>query len=549
MKKIITSLLFLLACAGIQCLACTNLLVGKKASADGSVFITYNMDAYGMCAKLLVTPGALHQKGEMAKVYNYDDHILMGEIPQVERTNHVVGFINEHQLAITETTFVGRKGQENPDGLIHYTALMQLALERARTAREAIDVMASLVADYGYASSGETFSIADKDEMWIMEMIGKGSDEKGAVWAAVRIPDDCICAHANQSRIHYIDFKDRQNYKWSKDVVSYARKKGFFSGKDADFDFSKAYSPTDFHMQRACEARVWSIFNKFSDDFAKYIPTVDGWHLDSYEEMPLYIKPNSKISREQAMDVMRDHYEGTPFDMTVDMSGGPWNSPYRPRPQEYQIDGKTYFHERPIASQQSACVMLAQIRPWMPDALGGMLWFGNDDANMIAYTPLYCCITRAPQCYNDPAASDVDFSWDSAFWVCNWVSNMVYPRYSIFYPELKALREKLQSTYAQQAQALEEELLQQIAQNGADDATKERITCFAESCASDMLCHWKELGIKMVVMYNDMALKPQKDGEFERTEHGRGVSPLRNGYSDMYRRAISTVTGDRYLEK
>lgn len=544
MKRIICLFVAFSLGLGAQLFACTNLLVGSKASADGSLFLTYNMDAYGMCAKLRVSPAATYPAGSMRKVYDYDDLREMGEIPQVERTNHVVGFINEHQLSIVETTWVGRKGQENPDGLIHYTELMQLALERASTAREAIKVMDGLVNTYGYASSGETFSIADKKELWIMELIGKGADETGAVWIAVRIPDDCICAHANQSRIHKVNFRDRENVMYSKDVVSYARRKGFFSGKDADFDFSKAYSPTDFHMQRACEARVWSLFNRFSDDFGKYLATVDGLHLDDYEEMPLYIRPNRRISRSEAIEAMRDHYEGTPFDMTVDMTGGPWNSPYRPRPQEFEYDGKTYFHERPIATQQSACVMLAQIRPWLPDHLGGMLWFANDDANMVAYTPLYCCTAEAPHCYADPAASDVDFSWDSAFWVCNWVSNMVYPRYSIMYPELKALRDNLQAGYEQKAAALEAELL-----GVPSAAAAERLTAFGKDCAEDMLQNWKALGIKLVVMYNDMALKPQENGEFLRTPEGRGVSPQRNGYNEMYRAAISTVTGDRYLRK
>lgn len=529
--------------------ACTNILIGSKASADGSTMLTYNMDSYGMCAKLRITPGGRHAKGEMSEVWNYDDHILNGYIPQAEQTYHVTGFINEKQLSIVETTWGGRKGQENPDSPIHYTALIQLTLERAANAREAIDVMTGLVAEYGYASSGETFSIADPQNVWILEMIGKGADEKGAVWVAMRVPDDHICAHANQSRIHKIDFKDRKNVLWSKDVVSYARKKGFFSGKDADFDFQKAYSPTDFHMQRACEARVWSVFNKVVDDFDKYLDCVDGMHMDSYEEMPLFVKPNHLVSRAEAIDMMRDHYEGTPFDMTVDMTGGPWNSPYRPRPQEYEIDGDTYFHERPIATQQSACVMLCQMRSWLPDFLGGMLWFGNDDAAMVAYTPLYCCTTSAPFCYNDPDASDVDFSWNSAFWICNWVSNMTYAHYCLMYPKLALLRDNLQSTYAQKAAQMEVELLS-AAKNGSEPLSEEqaarKLTAFAHDCAADMMDNWKKLGVHLVVMYNDMALKPEENGQFTRTEHGRGTSPLRNGYNETYRQAIKAVTGERY---
>lgn len=553
MKRLIILFLMFTLCFSPRLFSCTNLLVGSKASVDGSTFLTYNMDSYGMCAKLRITPGSVNSPGQFRRVYDYDNLRPMGEIPQVGKTNHVTGFINEHQLSIVETTWGGRSGQENPDGLIHYTELMQLALERAASAREAIDVMGSLVSEYGYASSGETFSIADKSEIWIMEMIGKGSDEKGAVWIAVRIPDDCVCAHANQSRIHKVNFRDRENVIYASDVVSYARKKGFFKGRDEDFDFSKAYSPTDFHMQRACEARVWSIFNKLSDDFGRYLASVDGMHMDNYEEMPLYIRPNHKISRGEAIEIMRDHYEGTPLDMTVDMTGGPWHSPYRPRPQEYEYDGRTYFHERPIATQQSACVMLCQIRPWMPDFLGGMLWYANDDANMVAYTPLYCCTSQAPRCYNDPEASDVDFSWNSAFWVCNWVSNMVYPRYSIMYPELKALRDSLQSGYEGRCDSLEKEILSELCGETSvslsDSEFASRLTSFAAECAEDMLENWKKLGVKLVVMYNDMALKPQKDGAFERTEYGRGVAPLRNGYNEMYREAVSKVTGERYIKK
>ena len=514
--------------------ACTNLLVGPGASVDGSTMLTYNMDSYGMCAKLRYTPGGTHARGEKVRVYDYDNHRHMGEIPQVAQTYSVMGFINEKQLSIVETTWGGR-GLANPDGLLHYTELIELGLERAATAREAISVMTELVAKYGYASTGETFSIADTREVWIMEMIGKGADEKGAVWVAVRVPDDCICAQANQSRIHRFDRADKDNVLFAKDVISYARRKGFFAGKDEEFDFSKAYSPTDFHMQRACEARVWSIFNKFSDDFSKYVATVDGFHLDSSEEMPLFIRPNRKLSLRDAMDVMRDHYEGAPFDMTTDMTGGPWHSPYRPRPQEYTIDGVSYFHERPIATQQSACTVVCQMRGSLPDELGGVLWFGNDDANMVTYTPVYCSATRVPACYNDPAATDVDFSWDSAFWVCNWVSNMVYPRYDILFPKLLQTREALQDKYIAEAAAIEK--------TGAD---AESLTAFGEACASGMLSAWKDMGIHMVVMYNDMALKPEKDGKFLLTPEGRGVSPERNGYNDMYRRAITTCTGERY---
>lgn len=538
MRKCLISVIALILC--IDAFACTNFLVGKLASADGSTMVTYNMDAYGMCAKLRVVKAASHLPGETAEVWNYDDNILLGKIPQVPHTHGVVGFINDCQLSIVESTFVGREGQENPDGMIHYTALMQLALERASTAREAIQVMADLVAEYGYASSGETFSILDPDEVWIMEMMGKGADEKGAVWVAIRVPDDCVAAHANQSRIHKFDRKDKKNVMYSPDVISYARKKGFFTGKDSDFDFSKAYSPTNFHMQRACEARVWSIFNRCTEGFDKYLATVDGFHLDNYEEMPLYIKPDHKINLKEAIDMMRDHYEGTPFDMTADITGGPWMSPYRPRPQEFDVEGVTYYHERPIATQQSACVMLCQMRRWLPDPVGGVLWFANDDAAMVTYTPVYCSATEAPACYNDPDATDINFSWNSAFWICNWVSNMNYAHYSIMNPKLVEVREKLQNKYVNDQASVEAK-----AMNG-DKVDIAYLESYSKQCAAEMLDAWKELGIHMVVMYNDLAIKPEKDGKFTTTPYGRGDAPLRYGYGNEYRKVIANETGDRY---
>lgn len=531
----------LLGC--IQAFCCTNFLIGKGASSDGSTMLSYNMDNYGMFTRLKIIPGGDHPAGEMTQVWNYDDHKFMGYIPQAAHTHRVVGFINEKQLSIVESTFVGRKGQENPDGLLHYTCLMELALQRASTAREAIRVMTDLVAEYGYASSGESFSIADPDEVWILEMIGKGSDEKGAVWVAVRIPDDCICAHANQSRIHRFDMKDKNNVMYSRDVVTYARKKGFFSGRDSEFDFADAYCPADFHTQRACDARAWSFFNMFVDGMDRYLDFVDGMHVGSAEVMPLYFRPNHKISLREVMDGMRDHYDGTPFDMNVDCTGGAWESPYRPRPQEWEIDGKTYFHERPIATQQSACTMVCQMRGDMPDDVGGVLWFGNDDAHMITYTPVYCSSLRSPACYNDPAASDIDFSWDSAFWVCNWVSNMAYQRYSKMYPDVRKVREELQDRYAGSQHDIEEKALAMT-----DPAQRaEFLTSYGEACASEMLSRWKELGIFLIVKYNDMATKPEVDGKFLTTEEGRGVPPLREGYPEGYRRVIAEMTGDRYL--
>ena len=543
MKKAILLAALAALISGYRMSACTNLLVGKAASTDGSTFITYSMDMYGYCAKLRIVPATDHRSGEKAKVINYETDELLGEIPQVSHTHGVIGYINDCQLSITETTFGGREGQANPKGLLDYSSLIQLTLERAGSAREAIGVIDGLVSKYGYCSTGESLSIADPDEVWIMEIIGKGSDAKGAVWAAVRIPDDCISAHANQSRIHRFDLYGEENVLHSKDVISYARKKGFFSGKDEEFDFSAAYSPTDFGKQRICEARVWSIFNRFSEDAGRYFSSVDGFHIGESEEMPLYIRPDRKLSLQDAIEVMRDHYEGTPLDATADIAGGPWNSPYQPAPLTWSSDGMTYFNERPIATQQSACVEIYQMRSSLPDHIGGVLWFANDDGAMVSYTPLYCGATRLPLCYSDPEASDVNFSWNSAFWVCNWVSNMVYPHYSLIYPELCEVRDRLQDKFIREQAAVENRALALNAQEAA-----ELLTGHGERCAAEMMDEWKDMGMRFIVKYNDLAVKPEKDGEFVTTGTGHATGLKRPGYSSQYRRAIAEQTGSRHYK-
>ncbi len=544
MKKLLTSLLFVCGLV-MPTLACTNFLIGKDASVDGSTIVTYNMDSYGMYGRLPLFPAARHLPGELRHVVDADHNHYMGEIEEAAETYQVIGQINEHQLTITETTFTGRKELCERNGTLDYVSLMNLGLQRARTAREAITVMTDLVERYGYASTGETFSIADPNEIWIMEMIGKGKDEKGAVWVAIRIPDDCICAHANQSRIHQFNMRDKDNVRYSKDVISFARRKGYFIGKDSDFSFSKAYSPTNFHMQRACEARVWSFYNMHADGMERYLPYAAGEEVDSDGIIPLYVKPKHKVSLRMAMDGMRDHYEGTPFDMTKGPGGGAWESPYRPRPQEFEVDGKTYFFERPIATQQSCCTMVCQMRSWLPDVVGGIIWFGNDDANMVTYTPIYCQSTRIPTCYDAPDATDLKFSWNSAFWVCNWVSNMTYPRYSRLMPDVRRVREELQDKYLAQQADIEAKAVELCGQHTPD--ARELLTLHGEACASEMLSRWKQLGEYLIVKHNDLAVKPETNGEFDRTEDGLGAPPLREGYNDAYRRIFVNETGDRYL--
>lgn len=533
------------ALSTVAAMACTNFLVGKNASADGSAFITYNQDSYGMFGRLLYLPAGHHAKGSMRQIIDGDTNHRHGEIPEAEYTYAVMGYINEHQVGITETTFGGRYELIDTAGTIDYVSLMVIALQRSKTAREAIGVMTNLVQEYGYVSEGESFSIADPNEVWILEMIGKGPGRKGAVWAAVRIPDDCIACHANQSRIHKLDFKDKKNVLYSKDVVSFAREKGYFTGKDADFSFADAYAPADFSAIRYCEARVWSFFNKWVDGMDKYLEYVDGKHIGQAEPMPLYFKPKQKLSLSDVMNSMRDHYEGTPFDVTKDAGAGEYCMPYRPTPLSWKYEGKEYFNERPISTQQSAGSYVIQMRSWLSNAIGGIVWYANDDPNMAAYTPVYCSATKAPECYDPKDANDVTFSWNSAFWVENWVANMTYPRYSMLFPSLKDAREELEKSYAQQQNEVEKKAQALLEQDAARVAAY--LTDYSVQCASQMMERWMELGKYLIVKYNDMTIKPEKDGKFELTPDGIAVPPVRPGFSEEQKAIIVNQTGDKYL--
>lgn len=525
--------------------ACTSFLVGKNASADGSAFITYNQDDYGMFGRLHYLPAAQHAKGEMRKIYDGDTNHYHGEIAEAPYTYAVMGYINEHQVGITETTFGGRSELEDPKGIIDYVSLMTIALQRSKTAREAIRVMTSLVQEYGYASEGESFSIADPNEVWILEMIGKGPKEKGAVWVAIRIPDDCIACHANQSRIHQFNMKDKKNVMYAKDVISFARKQGYFTGKDADFSFADAYAPADFSAIRFCETRVWSFYNKWVNGMEQYLDYVDGKHIGQAKPMPLYFKPKQKLSLQDVMSSMRDHYEGTPFDITKDVGAGPYEAPYRPTPLVWEHKGKKYFNERPISTQQTAGTYVIQLRASLPNAIGGVLWYGNDDPNMVAYTPVYCCASKAPECYDPKDASDVKFSWNSAFWVENWVSNMTYPRYSQLFPSVKAAREELESKYASQQAEIEAQAKTLLSQDPA--RAKAYLTDYSAQCAKQMMNRWKQLGEYLIVKFNDQSIKPEKDGKYEMTPDGLGKAVERPGFNENYREVITKETGDKYL--
>lgn len=544
LKKI--TLVILTAMTGIiTAEACTSFLVGKKASSDGSTIITYNQDSYGMYGRLLYLPAGNHAVGSVRKIVDGDTNHYLGEIPEAPYTYAVMGYINEHQVGITETTFGGRHELVDPKGIIDYVSLMTIALQRSKTAREAIKVMTSLVQEYGYASEGESFSVADPNEIWILEMIGKGPEEKGAVWVAVRIPDDCIACHANQSRIHQFDLKDKKNVMYSKDVISFAKKRGYFTGKDSDFSFSNAYAPADFGAIRYCETRVWSFYNKWVDGMERYLDYADGKHIGKSEVIPLYFKPKQKLSLHDVMNSMRDHYEGTPFDVTKDAGSGPYDAPYRPTPLSWKYEGKSYFNERPISTQQTAGTFVVQMRDFLPNPIGGVIWYGNDDPNMVPYTPVYCCATKAPECYDSKDANDVTFSWDSAFWIQNWVSNMVYPRYSQLFPSLKEARQELELSYASEQTKVEAKAQKLLQESPARAIAY--LTDYSAQCAQRMMNRWMNLGKYLIVKFNDQAVKPEKDGKFELTPDGIATSPQRPGFNDNYKRIIIKETGDKYL--
>lgn len=523
--------------------ACTNFIVGKKASADGSVICSYNADDYGLFIGLCHYPAGKHEKGSVRKIYDWDTNVYHGQIPEAEVTYNVIGNINEYQVSIGETTFGGREELVDTTGILDYGSLIYIALQRSKTAREAIKVMTTLTDKYGYCSGGETFTICDPNEAWIMEMIGKGPGRKGTVWVAVRIPDDAICAHANQSRIRTFNQKDKKNVMFSKDCITFAREKGWFSGKDADFSFCEAYAYPDFSGRRFCEARVWSFFNHFSTDMERYLPYAEGKVKDA-EPMPLWIKPNRKVSVQDIQECMRDHYEGTPFSLDKDPGQGVWNMPYRPTPLTYKVDGKEYFNERPTSTQQTAFSYVAQLRSWLPRQIGGVLWFGNDDGNMVAYTPIYCGNTSQPECYNTKGADAVTFSMKNAFWVCNWVSNMVYPRYSLMFGSLKSVRDSLETSYFSAQAEIERKAMVLYDENPS--LAIDFLTDYSIDKAQQMIDRWRQLGTYLIVKYNDMAIKPDEDGRFIRTETGLGATVERPGFPENVAREIVKSSGDRY---
>ena len=540
MKRIY--LIFALCSAWVAGMACTNFVVGKDASVDGSTMVSYAADSYSLYGFLRHSPAADYPEGAVREVKDWDTGKPLCTIPQVAHTYNIEDNMNEHHLTNGETTWGGRPELEIGEG-IDYGSLIYIALERCKTAREAIKCMTDLVAEYGYASSGETFSIADPNEVWLMELIGKGKVEKGAVWVATRIPDDCIAAHANQARFTTINFKDNENWMWSKDVVKFARKQGYYTGKkDEDFNFQEAYAPYDFSGLYVCEARVWSFFRKYSDDMDRYFDFASGKTFvetgGKYagERMPLYIKPNHKVSAQALKDCMRDQYEGTPLDITQGPDAGPWNSKLRYGSLGFKLDSVQYWFERPIATQQTAWSFVAQMRGYEGANAGGIFWFGVDDAATSLYVPFYSTITTIPTCYAEGNGDLYNYSPTAAWWTYNIVANWAYTKYSAMVPDIQ----RVQSTWEDKFNAQVAVVDEMVAAMSANERV-EWLTKYSNLQANESHQAWKELCIYLFTKYLDGQERKEKDGQFLRNPYGEPAGPNRTPYPTEFLQKIAPV--------
>ena len=591
-RTLITTLLaagaFLMGPVGSD--ACTNVLVTKGASADGSNMISYAADSHQLFGELYFMRSANWSSADLRRINEWDTGKYLGNIPQVSHTFQRVGNMNEHQLIIAETTYGGRHELEDTTGIMDYGSLIYVALERARTAREAISVIVELANEYGYYSSGESFSIADKDEVWVMDLIGKGMKmengknlRKGIVWVARRVPDGYICAHANQARISTFPLNDPQNCLYAPDVISFAREMGYFSGKDEEFSFCDAYAPLDFGAMRGCEARAWAAFNilcdgKFTfEDENGNLVTRDAYDYveyalghDASKRFPLFVKPARKITVKDVADVMRDHYEGTPMDMTTDIGAGGNALPYRWRPMGFEWEGKHYTNERAIATQQTGFWFVGQARGWLPDAIGGVNWFGCDDAATSYLTPIYTSINEVPECFREGNGNMITYSPTSSFWMNNRVTNACYRMYNIMAPTVRAEidaweNEMMQAVAAADSQALEmyeaamKKPRKQIRRNDAlrkvaDPFTpvKQYLTDFSVSNAQKIFNKWVALEQLLLVKYIDGNVKAQNpDGTFVTNGHTDCIPAgiTQPGYTDKWKEAVARDHGEVIIEK
>ena len=559
MKNIKLLAVLLLSVLELESLACTNFLITKGASTDGSCFISYAADSHIRYGELYYTPAADWTEGSMRTIYDRGTNAIRGYVPQPPHTYQVVGYINEHQVALGETTFGGRSELIDPKGLIDYGSLMFMALERSKTAREAIKVMADLVEAYGYGSDGESFSISDKNEVWYMEIIGKG-EEKGAVWVAIRIPDGCVSGHANAARIQSFPLRDGKksitDKDWKKlykpevvviykhDIISFARSKGYFDGKDKDFDFSAAYAPTDFSDARICDLRVWTMFNEVCDGMDQYWDYVTGKDLE-HGRMPLYVKPNRKISLSDMMSFMRNHFQGTELDKTQDVGAGPFGSPYRCNPLYWEYDGQKYFNERAIETVQTGFSFIAQSRSWLPDQVGGIIWFGVDDTGSTVYTPFYCSIKEVPIEYRVGNGDILTYSDDAAFWVFNRLAHFKYLFYNRVIDDIEAVQHELEDKYQEQVKGVDNQAVMMI-KNGKTDEAVAMLTDFAAKSGANTVRRWKELDNYLLVKYLDSNVKQEENGEFKRNGHGYPAKPQQPGYPDSWKKQVIEETGDRF---
>ena len=572
-----------LAVAGsMESHACTNVIVTKGASIDGSIMVSYAADSHQLYGELYFAPATVWNPGEMRPVNEWDTGKYLGEIPQVGRTYQRVGNMNEHQVLIAETTYGGRPELEDPKGIMDYGSLIYIALERAKSAREAIDVIVDLANTYGYYSSGESFSIADKNEVWVMDLIGKGPDNKGIVWVARRVPDGYICSHANQARISTFPLNDPENCLYAPDVITFAREKGYFSGEDKDFSFCDAYAPLDFSGMRACEARAWSAFNILCDgkftfedengnevtkDAYDYIDYAMGY--DKSKRFPLFVKPSRKLTVKDVADVMRDHYEGTPMDMTTDIGAGGNALPYRWRPMGFEHDGKKYINERAIATQQTGFWFVGQVRSHFPDEIGGINWFGCDDAATSYLTPIYASTYQVPECFRVGNGNMITYSPTSAFWMTNRVANACYKAYNIMFPtvdaEIDAWEKLMMEETAkadQEALAIYNEAsskpLRNLCRNdrrkSADrySAVREYLTAFSVDNAQKIFDRWVALEQLLLVKFIDGNVKAQnEDGSFVTNGHtdcipGKITQP---GYTEKWKECTAKDHGKVIAEQ
>ncbi len=589
LKNIIGAASLALACciSAHKADACTNVIITKGASADGSCMVSYAADSHWLYGELYFHPQADWKRGSKLCINDWDTNQYLGTIDQVEHTYKTVGNMNEHQLIIGETTFGGREGLNDPNGIMDYGSLIYVTLQRASSAREAIKVMAALVSKYGYFSEGESFSIVDKNEAWIMEMVGKGSSERGAVWVALKIPDGYICSHANQSRIEKFPLNDPENCLYADDVIEFARKKGWFSGKDSDFSFRDAYCPADFGALRGCESRVWSAFNILSQgwftfedeggnlitkDAHAYLDYAMGYNPDN--RLPLWIKPAKKVTVKNVADVMRDHYEGTPMDMTTDIGAGGNALPYRWRPMDFEYEGKRYTNERAIATQQTGFWFVGQARGDYPDVIGGILWFGTDDAATSYVTPIYSNTNKVPDCFKQGNGDLLTYSRHSSFWINNRITNACYRMYNIMAPFVreridKFENEQMEMVHQNDVKALD---LFKKAMDGAEKrgkrnsstysvmtdtgnsfyAVKQLLTNYSVNTAQKIFKEWQDLEITMTVKFIDGNVKAQNpDGSFKHSEFSPGIPDglTQPGYTDVWKEAVVHFHGDVIEEK